>query len=67
MPEVMIEVQNFCKMYGTCTAVDHISFTVSRGEIFGLLGPNGAGPAGLAALCGLDFDCMNPGPRYGEV
>ncbi|NLO08243.1 MAG: ABC transporter ATP-binding protein [Clostridiales bacterium] len=31
------------KKYGELTAVDHISFTVEKGEIFGLLGPNGAG------------------------
>ncbi len=39
----MIEVQNFSKRYGDFTAVDNISFTVPRGQIFGLLGPNGAG------------------------
>lgn len=39
----MIEVQNFSKRYGSFTAVDDISFTVPRGQIFGLLGPNGAG------------------------
>ncbi|MCB8925459.1 MAG: ABC transporter ATP-binding protein [Ardenticatenaceae bacterium] len=39
----MIEVKNFSKRYGQFTAVDNISFTVPRGQIFGLLGPNGAG------------------------
>ena len=39
----MIEVTNFSKRYGEFTAVDNISFTVPRGQIFGLLGPNGAG------------------------
>ena len=43
MNETMIEVQNFSKRYGAFTAVDNISFTVPRGQIFGLLGPNGAG------------------------
>jgi ABC-2 type transport system ATP-binding protein len=43
MNETMIEVQNFSKRYGEFTAVDNISFTVPRGQIFGLLGPNGAG------------------------
>lgn len=43
MPEAMLEVQNFRKKYGDFTAVDDISFSVYRGEIFGLLGPNGAG------------------------
>lgn len=36
-------VDNLVKKYGEVTAADHISFTVSKGEIFGLLGPNGAG------------------------
>jgi ABC-2 type transport system ATP-binding protein len=39
----MIEVRGLLKKYGDLTAVDHISFEVKRGEIFGFLGPNGAG------------------------
>jgi ABC-2 type transport system ATP-binding protein len=39
----VIEAKSLMKSYGGATAVDHISFTVGRGEIFGLLGPNGAG------------------------
>lgn len=39
----MIEVRNLVKRYGTHTAVDHLSFTVERGQIYGFLGPNGAG------------------------
>jgi ABC-2 type transport system ATP-binding protein len=39
----MIEVSNLTKRYAGRTAVDDISFTVTRGEIVGLLGPNGAG------------------------
>ena len=39
----MIEVQNLTKVFGTTTAVDHISFAVNKGEILGFLGPNGAG------------------------
>lgn len=42
MPNV-IEVRNLTKVFGTITAVDHISFNVCEGEIFGFLGPNGAG------------------------
>lgn len=39
-----IEVYNLTKVYhGGVLAVDDISFTVERGEIFGFLGPNGAG------------------------
>lgn len=43
MPENVIEVEDFRKIYGKFVAVDGISFQVSRGEIFGVLGPNGAG------------------------
>ena len=39
----MIEVKNLTKSFGEKTVVDHISFTVNRGEILGFLGPNGAG------------------------
>lgn len=39
----LIEVKDLVKRYGELTAVDGISFSVNRGEIFGLLGPNGAG------------------------
>ncbi|MBN2556262.1 MAG: ABC transporter ATP-binding protein [Anaerolineales bacterium] len=43
MKEIMINVENLQKRYGDVTAVDDISFSVRKGEIFGLLGPNGAG------------------------
>ncbi len=39
----MIEVQDLVKNFGAFCAVDHISFTVAEGRIFGFLGPNGAG------------------------
>ena len=38
-----IEVENLTKRYDDTLAVDHISFSVRRGEVFGFLGPNGAG------------------------
>lgn len=38
----MIEVKNLVKKYGDHTAVDHLSFTVEKGQIYGFLGPNGA-------------------------
>jgi ABC-2 type transport system ATP-binding protein len=41
--DTVIEAEGLTKTYGRKVAVDHISFTVGRGEIFGLLGPNGAG------------------------
>jgi ABC-2 type transport system ATP-binding protein len=39
----IIEVDRLTKRYGNHTAVDGVSFTVDKGEIFGILGPNGAG------------------------
>ena len=39
----MIEVKNLVKRYGTHVAVDHLSFTLEKGKIYGFLGPNGAG------------------------
>ena len=41
--ESVIEASNLTKHYGEFCAVDHISFKVEQGEIFGFLGPNGAG------------------------
>lgn len=41
--DVAIQVANLSKYYGQLLAVDHISFTVEKGELFGFLGPNGAG------------------------
>lgn len=38
-----LQVEELVKRYGDVVAVDHLSFAVERGEIFGLLGPNGAG------------------------
>lgn len=39
----MIEVTNLTKKYGNHVAVDNLSFTVEKGQIYGFLGPNGAG------------------------
>jgi ABC-2 type transport system ATP-binding protein len=39
----MIEIHDLTKRYGDFTAVDHLTLTAARGEIFGFLGPNGAG------------------------
>ncbi len=61
-------VDDLVKRYGDIVAVDHLSFSVQRGEIFGLLGPNGAGKtttleiveglttadSGVASVLGLD-------------
>ena len=39
----MIEITNLSKRFGELTAVDDMSFEVSRGDVLGFLGPNGAG------------------------
>jgi ABC-2 type transport system ATP-binding protein len=41
--DTVIEAKSLTKIYDSTAAVDHITFSVGRGEIFGLLGPNGAG------------------------
>jgi ABC-2 type transport system ATP-binding protein len=50
----VVQVRDLVRQFGTFTAVDHISFDVQRGEIFGMLGPNGAGKTTtFRMLCGL--------------
>ena len=41
--EIAVRADELTKMFGDFTAVDHISFSIRKGEIFGFLGPNGAG------------------------
>ncbi len=68
MAEPIIQLQNISKKYGDFTAVDDLSLTIEKGEIFGLLGPNGSGKsttilmmlgltepsAGEVKVCGID-------------
>ena len=42
-PDAVIQVDDLSKRYGDLKAVDGVSFSVERGEVFGILGPNGAG------------------------
>ncbi len=50
----VIEVRDLDRSFGSFVAVNHVSFSVRRGEIFGLLGPNGAGKTTtFRMLCGL--------------
>src|SRR4051812_39353652 len=65
-----IRVENLRKTYGGVRAVDGVSFTVERGEVFGMLGPNGAGKtttteileglrtadSGVAEVLGMDLN-----------
>src|SRR5204862_8216884 len=54
MSEAMIECEGLTKRFGTFTAVDHISFSVEKGSIFGFLGPNGSGKStAIRMLCGI--------------
>lgn len=46
----VIEVQNLSKSYGNVKALDGVSFSVERGELFGLIGPDGAGKTTLFRL-----------------
>ena len=52
--ELMIECQGLTKRFGHFTAVDHVSFAIARGSIFGFLGPNGSGKSTvIRMLCGI--------------
>lgn len=53
-PAPVIEVKNLYKYFGKFAAVNNVTFSVARGEIFGFLGPNGAGKTTtIKMLCGL--------------
>lgn len=52
--EIVIHTEGLTKRFGDFTAVDHISFDVGKGEVFGFLGANGAGKTtAMRMLCGL--------------
>ncbi len=69
----VIELVDLTKMYGSFTAVDHLTLSIRKSEIFGLLGPNGAGKSttilmmlglteptsGLVTVCGIN-STVNP-------
>ena len=58
----MISTNGLTKRFGDFVAVDHISFDVNKGEIFGFLGANGAGKTtAMRMLCGLSL------PTSGEA
>lgn len=56
MPETVIKVENLVKRYSDLVAVDHVSFDVSKGEIFAFLGPNGAGKTTTVEI----IECLRP-------
>src|SRR3954462_2932981 len=54
MSDAMIECEGLTKRFGTFMAVDHVSFSVAKGSIFGFLGPNGSGKSTvIRMLCGI--------------
>ncbi len=62
----VIKVSNLTKKFGNFTAVDHISFDVRRGEIFGFLGANGAGKTtAMQMLCGISKPTSGKGTVAG--
>lgn len=66
MSNRVIEVSNLTKKFGNFTAVDHITFDVMEGEIFGFLGANGAGKTtAMQMLCGISMPTAGEGTVAG--
>ena len=66
MENRVIYTENLTKRFGNFTAVDHISFEVEKGEIFGFLGANGAGKTtAMRMLCGLSHPTSGKGSVAG--
>ncbi len=62
----VITAENLTKKFGNFTAVDNITFSVDRGEIFGFLGANGAGKTtAMRMLCGLSIPSGGTGSVAG--
>src|SRR5689334_21742078 len=78
-PGMAVEVDGLTRRYGAFTAVDAVTFTVKRGEVFGFLGPNGAGKtttikmltglvrpsSGRGSVVGLDVATEGPRIKHG--
>ena len=62
--QTMIECERLTKRFGHFTAVDHVSFSIAKGSIFGFLGPNGSGKSTvIRMLCGL----LEPSDGFGRI
>ncbi|MCX7721996.1 MAG: ABC transporter ATP-binding protein [Verrucomicrobiae bacterium] len=60
----MIQTENLTKRFGHLVAVDHVSFSVAKGAIFGFLGPNGSGKSTvIRMLCGI----LEPTEGYATI
>lgn len=57
--EILLRLQDLTMKFGGLKAVDHLSFDVKKGEIFGLIGPNGAGKTTV-------FNCITQFYKAGE-
>ena len=56
--ETMIACENLTRRFGHFTAVDHVSFSIAKGSIFGFLGPNGSLSI-VASAVAVVLDCAN--------
>src|SRR5436309_1583 len=64
MTDTMIECEGLTKRFGHLSAVDHVSFKIEKGSIFGFLGPNGSGKSTvIRMLCGL----LEPSEGTGRI
>ena len=52
----MVEAHGLVKRFGDFVAVDHVDFTIAKGESFGFLGPNGAGKTSTMRM----ISCISP-------
>jgi ABC-2 type transport system ATP-binding protein len=55
--DYILEINKLHKKYGGLTAVDHISFKIERGHVYGILGPNGSGKS---TTLGMVLNVVNP-------
>lgn len=62
MSEVILNLEGISKKYDNKTVVDHVSFEINKGEIFGLLGPNGAGKSTM-----MNMICSLVKPTTGKI
>src|SRR6202165_4306591 len=63
--DAMIECEGLTKRFGTFPAVDHVSFSVGKGSIFGFLGPNGSGKSTVIRMLGGSLEPTEGAARIG--
>ena len=68
MSDPIVEVEGLWKTFGEVSAVEDLSFTVERGQVYGLLGPNGAGKTTtLRVLMGLERPTRGSARLFGDA